>query len=55
MLLDTAYGKSKVRLVQVNREAGRHELCDFSVAIRFEGDYDESCGRDNSASCRPTR
>ena len=42
MLVHTAYGKSKVRLVQVARHGDRHDLRDLTVAIQFEGDYDES-------------
>jgi urate oxidase len=50
MLADTAYGKSGVRLVQVIRNAGRHELNDLTVAIRFEGGYDRTyLDGDNSA------
>ena len=50
MLRDTAYGKSRVRLVQLTRRTDRHELCDLTIAIRFQGDYDESYTvGDNSA------
>jgi urate oxidase len=42
MLTHTAYGKSRVRLVQVVRRGDRHDLRDLTVAIRFEGDYDAS-------------
>ena len=31
-----------VRLVKVSRHGDRHDLNDLTVAIRFEGDYDES-------------
>lgn len=54
MLLNTAYGKSKVRLVQVHREGGRHDLCDFTVAIRFEGDYDASYTAGDNSGVLPT-
>ena len=42
MLRDTAYGKSRVRLVQLTRRTDRHELCDLTLAIRFQGAYDAS-------------
>lgn len=49
MLADSAYGKSKIRLVQVLRRGNRHTLADLTVAIRFEGDYETSySGGDNS-------
>ena len=34
---DTAYGKSRIRLVQVSRGGDRHDLRDLTVAVRFEG------------------
>lgn len=50
MLAESAYGKSRIRLVQVRRSSDRHELCDLTIAIRFDGDYDESyTAGDNSA------
>ena len=42
MLLESAYGKSRVRLVQLTRRADRHDLRDLTVAIRFQGRYEES-------------
>jgi urate oxidase len=42
MLTHTAYGKSRVRLVQVRRRGDRHDVRDLVVDIRFEGRYDES-------------
>src|SRR5262245_11609237 len=50
MLRGTAYGKSRVRLVQLTRRTDRHDLCDLTIAVRFQGDYDESYTvGDNSA------
>jgi urate oxidase len=54
MLADTAYGKSGVRLVQVIRRGDRHDLRDFTVAIRFEGDYDESYLEGDNSAVLPT-
>ena len=42
MLVDSAYGKSRIRLVQVRRSSDRHSLRDLTVAIRFQGQYEES-------------
>jgi hypothetical protein len=56
MLVQSAYGKSRVRIVQVRRRGDRHDLHDRTVAIQFKGHYDESyTDGDNSACCRPTR
>jgi urate oxidase len=50
MLAQSSYGKSRVRLVQVLRRGDRHDLRDLTVAVRFEGDFDESyIDGDNSA------
>ena len=54
MLRDTAYGKSRVRLVQLTRRTDRHELCDLTIAIRFQGDYDESYTVGDNSAVLPT-
>lgn len=38
-LVANCYGKSAIRLARVVRHADRHELRDFTIAIRFEGAY----------------
>ena len=54
MLRDTAYGKSRVRLVQLTRRKDRHELCDLTIAIRFQGSYDESYTAGDNSAVLPT-
>jgi len=54
MLRDTAYGKSRVRLVQLTRRTDRHELCDLTLAIRFQGDYDASYTDGDNSAVLPT-
>jgi urate oxidase len=54
MLAHSAYGKSRVRLVHVSRHGDRHDLRDLTVAIRFEGDYDESYTDGDNAGVLPT-
>ena len=54
MLAETAYGKSSVRLVQVSRHGDRHNLKDFTVAIRFEGEYDQSFTDGDNRDVLPT-
>jgi urate oxidase len=54
MLQATAYGKSRVRLVQLTRRTDRHELCDLTIAIRFQGDYDESYTAGDNSAVLPT-
>jgi urate oxidase len=54
MLAETAYGKSHVRLVKVSRRGDRHDLKDLTVAIRFEGEYDQSYTDGDNSGVLPT-
>ena len=54
MLVESAYGKSRIRLVQVRRRGTRHTLTDLTVAIRFEGDYGSSYSDGDNADVLPT-
>jgi urate oxidase len=54
MLTQTAYGKSRIRLVQVSRRSDRHEVRDLTVAVRFEGDDDSSYTEGDNTHVFPT-
>ena len=54
MLVQSSYGKSRVRLVQVRRGPARHDLQDLTVAVRFEGDYDDSYTDGDNSAVLPT-
>jgi urate oxidase len=54
MLVEAVYGKSSVRLVRVARHGDRHDLRDLTVAIRFEGAYDESYSAGDNTGVLPT-
>lgn len=54
MLVESAYGKSRIRLVQVRRRGSQHQLTDLTVAIRFEGDYDASYSEGDNSDVLPT-
>ncbi len=54
MLVESAYGKSRIRLVQVRRRGTRHTLTDLTVAIRFEGDYGSSYSDGDNTDVLPT-
>jgi urate oxidase len=44
-----SYGKQRVRLVRVDRQADRHELADVTVDVALEGDFAEAhTGGDNN-------
>ena len=54
MLAESAYGKSSVRLVKVARHGDRHDVIDFQIAIRFEGDYAASYADGDNSGVLPT-
>jgi urate oxidase len=54
MLAQSAYGKSRVRLVQVQRRPNWHDVRDLTVAIRFDGDYDRSYTEGDNSDVLPT-
>jgi urate oxidase len=53
-LAENRYGKAAVRLVAVDRRSDRHELRDFEVEIRFEGDYRAAHEEGDNARVYPT-
>ena len=54
MLVQSAYGKSRVRVVQVARHGDRHDVSDLTVAVRFQGDYDLSYSAGDNRDVLPT-
>ena len=54
MLVQSSYGKSRVRLVQVIRGGDRHDLRDLTVAIKFHGQYDECYVDGDNSAVLPT-
>jgi urate oxidase len=54
MLVQSAYGKSRVRVMQVARHRDRHDVSDLTVAVRFQGAYDESYTAGDNRDVLPT-
>jgi urate oxidase len=54
MLAQSSYGKSRVRLVQVQRRGDRHDLRELTVAVRFDGDFNESYTNGDNSAVLPT-
>jgi hypothetical protein len=54
MIRHSNYGKSKVRLVKVEREAEVHQFRELTVHIQFEGDYDECYETGDNSRILPT-
>lgn len=53
-LVSSNYGKSRVRLVRVVRNAGRHELKDISVDVQLTGDFEFAHTRGDNRKVLPT-
>ena len=51
---ENKYGKSRVRLVQVKRKAGWHELREWTVEILFQGDFDSCFVEGDNSKILPT-
>jgi urate oxidase len=54
MLAENNYGKSGIRLVKVVRREGRHDLRDVTVAVRFEGNFEDAHVRGDNSAILPT-
>lgn len=48
------YGKSRVRLLRVTRQEGRHDIKELTLQIKFEGDFDEAHTRGDNRKILPT-
>src|ERR1700752_1287462 len=48
------YGKSRVRLLRVARQEGRHDIKEVTLAIRFEGDFEASHTKGDNRKILPT-
>ena len=53
-LTDTAYGKSQVRLVKIERGIERHDVRDITVTIRLEGGFDAAYLAGDNSRVLPT-
>jgi urate oxidase len=53
-LAANSYGKSGIRLVQVRRGDGRHDVKDLAVAVRFEGKFEAAHVEGDNADLLPT-
>src|SRR4029453_1600044 len=54
MIADSAYGKSRIRMLQVRRHGNHHSVSDVTVAIRFQGAFDESYSEGDNSDVLPT-
>src|ERR1700676_4702546 len=54
MIRHSNYGKSRVRLVKVERDGAEHQFRELNVHIQFTGDYDECYVSGDNSRILPT-
>jgi urate oxidase len=53
-LAENNYGESRVRLLRVVRQEGRHDIKELTVGIRFEGDFESAHTKGENKKILPT-
>src|ERR1700722_16058285 len=53
-LAENNYGKSRVRLLRVARQEGRHDIKEMTLSIRFEGDFEGAHTQGDNSKILPT-
>jgi urate oxidase len=51
---ENSYGKSRVRLLRVVRQEGRHDVKEVTLGIRFEGDFEAAHTKGDNKKILPT-
>jgi urate oxidase len=51
---ENSYGESRVRLLRVARQEGRHDIRELTIAIRFEGDFETAHTKGDNSKILPT-
>jgi urate oxidase len=51
---ENSYGKSRVRLLRVVRQEGRHDIKEITVGIRVEGDFEAAHRKGDNRNILPT-
>src|SRR5947207_2515710 len=54
VLGENSYGKSRVRLMQVNKHRDRHDLKELNVAIQLQGDFATAHTAGDNTNILPT-
>ena len=52
-LAENSYGNSRVRLLRVTRQQGRHDVKEINLAIRFEGDFEAAHAQGDNRKILP--
>jgi urate oxidase len=53
-LSENNYGKQRVRILQVSRRPGRHDIKELTLGIRLEGDFDSAHSKGDNRKVLPT-
>jgi urate oxidase len=53
-LAENNYGESRVRMLRVVRQEGRHDIKELAVSIRFEGDFEAAHTKGDNKKILPT-
>ncbi|MGA7553932.1 MAG: hypothetical protein WBW54_09320, partial [Candidatus Acidiferrales bacterium] len=53
-LVENNYGKSRIRLLRVVRQNGRHDIREWTLAISFEGDFETAHTKGDNSKILPT-
>jgi urate oxidase len=53
-LAENNYGKARVRLLRVAKHEGRHDICELTIVIRFEGDFEAAHTKGDNRKILPT-
>jgi urate oxidase len=51
---ENTYGKSRIRLLRVVRQEGRHDVKELTLTILFEGDFDDAHTKGDNRKVLPT-
>ncbi len=54
ILAENDYGKSRVRLLRVNRQADHHDIKELTLSILFEGDFEAAHTKGENRNILPT-
>ncbi|MGC1902350.1 MAG: urate oxidase [Candidatus Acidiferrum sp.] len=50
---ENSYGNSRVRLLRVARQEGRHDIRELTISVRFEGDFETAHTKGDNAKILP--
>src|ERR1700739_656269 len=52
-LAENNYGSSRIRLLRVSKQQGRHDIREIALSIRFEGDFEAAHSQGDNRKILP--